>query len=279
MHAEGDINETVRIIDELGIPPCPLVLAEAMHEAARPAPELDRISRLLSRDAELSVAVLRAVNSPLHGLRIKVTTMDAVMAAIGVRRCAHLLAGLLLQRTLYATGDPKSWDATTQLSVVIAYLARELGVADFDEARTFGLFRHCGVPLMTARFAGYRSFFGAAHAEGLRDLAQRERARFGVDHAVAGSVLAKRWRLPESIWRAIRLHHVRDETMAEPSGVVILRLIAVGVLADCLDRRQNLTDGSDVWEKEEAFAYRVLGLRDDDLAPLRSDVALLLASN
>ncbi len=282
MQTEIDINETARIIDAVAIPPCPVIIAEVVHEAVRPAPDAQKIVRLISTDPALSTAILQSVNSPLRGLRQKVTTLGAALNVIGLRGCTNLIASLLLHRMLRAMGDSstlKFWDANVQIGVIIAYLARELGVADFNEAHTFGLFRHCGVPLLMARYPGYRGFIEAAHAAGSPAIAEQERSRFDVDHAAASSVFARAWRLPESIWLPIRLHHVRDNrNISQSSGPAggALKLVAIAVLADCLDWAHRQAGSSSIWEQEEAFARRVLGVGSDDLEPLRSDVALML---
>ena len=46
---------------------------------------------------------------------------------------------------------------------------------------------------------------------------QRERRELGVDHALVGGVLARRWGLPKSIASVIERHHAEDATARPPS--------------------------------------------------------------
>ncbi len=81
-----------------------------------------------------------------------------------------------------------------------------------------------------------------------------ERECFGVDHAVIGGWLARNWMLPESICRAIELHHSPDEGLAEP-------LIAVVHIAEVLGNALDLSEGCD--NRVHSFsiaACNVLGL-------------------
>jgi len=276
---ELGIAETARVIDELGVPSCPLVLADLVHETVRPLPDIGKAVQIIAVDAELSRAVLHTVNAPLYGLPRKATTLNEAIEAIGLRSSVSLVAGLTLQRMFQSIGSPWSqqlWNEISQLAVIVAYLARELGVARFEEAHMFGLFRHAGVPLLIKRYAGYRGFLEQAHSEAVADIQRQEQARFGVDHARASAVLARSWRLPERIWCAIQLHHVRDVPAPGRGETPEMRMVAIGALADCLQNAHRRPGATSAWMQDEAYAIRVLGIKAPTLAALRADVALMV---
>jgi len=273
------LAETARVVDEIGLPSCPLTLAELMHEGLRPAPVIGKAVQIVEKDAELVAVVLQAVNAPLHGLPQKVATIREAIEAIGVSSCANLVAGLLLQRVLLSAGSPwilRFWDETSQLALIIAYLAREIGVARFDEAYAFGLFRHGAVPWMIKRFSGYQAAYDADHADAVASIIVREQSRFGIDHARASAILARGWRLPERLWRAIQLHHVRHVSPEGGAGTMASRMAAVGLLADCFENAHRNPEATPAWMLEEDFAKRALGIGSATLEALRPGVALLL---
>jgi HD-like signal output (HDOD) protein len=187
----------------------------------------------------------------------------------------------LLRRALTVAGRPELeafWERAAERSFVIAYLARELGVSDFDDAHAFGLFRNCGIPLMLLRHADYSAWLAAEQENGMLDMTVRERARYGIDHALIGGLLAKSWCLPLDLWLAVSLHHVRDES-AQAGGVQVnptRRLIAIGLLADCITRLHHQSRLSEFWENEQAFALQTLRLLPRELTSLRADIGLLL---
>jgi HD-like signal output (HDOD) protein len=283
MQAQSEISEAERIAKDIGIPACPGVLANLAHAAAQDKPDLSHVCRLIARDAELSAAVLKAVNSPLYGSTFKAGTVGEAVNALAPQRCASLVARLMLPRAFTMLGEPALstfWNSASQLGLMVAYLARELGVADFDDAHTFGVFRDCGAPLMMAKFPGYQELFEATHIDGTQNVSQTERASYGIDHASVGALLATSWGLPKRIWLSISMHHRRSDTATTSNGEAgfALKLVAVGALADCITMSHRTPVASAYWQGEQEYAYRVLGLRPDEADALRADVSLLLES-
>jgi HD-like signal output (HDOD) protein len=264
-----------------GIPPCPPLLADLVQETTQPHPDIGWAVRLVERDAELADALLAAINAPLGGVRHRIASVQAAVTFGGLRYCANFVASVMLRRAL---ATPRSaqldgfWEQAAERALVIAYLARELAVADFDEARTFGLFRDCGIALMMRDHADYAQWRAAAKAQRPHDIADQERARYGIDHALLGALLAKSWCLPKDLWLPVSLHHLRAGP-AQTGGArtdPVARLIAVSVLADCMVGAHRAGGPSGFLDEEQRFALGVLDLRAQDIAALRSDVELLL---
>jgi HD-like signal output (HDOD) protein len=289
MFVNLELCEATRIVQQLGIPPCPPLLADLIQELAQPQPDRGWVVQLIEQDAELAQALLAAVNSPLCGLRHKVSAVRGALTFGGLKYCANFMAGFMLRRALTVAGRPELeafWERAAERSFVIAYLARELGVADFDEAHTFGLFRNCGIPLMLLKHPDYGAWLAAEQTQGLLDITGRERARYGIDHALIGGLLARSWCLPMDLWLPVSLHHLRDESAQTdgaqghsggPQGGRSPRcLIAIGILADCLTRLHRQPRLSEFWEDEQAFALQALGLLPQQLTSLQTDIGLLL---
>ena len=114
----------------------------------------------------------------------------------------------------------------------------------------------------------------------MQDITGAERGRYGIDHALIGGLLARNWCMPKELWLPVSLHHVREHTFAAagPSTDSSHRLIATGVLADAVTRLQRGQRGSALAEAEQAYALRILGIGAQQLASLRTDIALLLAA-
>lgn len=274
--------ETERIIREIGIPPCPQVLIELMNEVRSDNTDLNRISHLISKDMGLSAAVLKTANSPYYGLRHKVKSIQGALFAVGLRNAANLIAGLMLRRA-FASMDHVAmnefWESTSKVGLTTAYLGRELGVADINEAHTFALFRDCGKPLLMHKFRDYCRLVKAAEAEGALHVTDMECARFGVHHASIGANLAMSWYLPEEIWQSIELHHAYQELAerAELQRGTTVRLVALGTLADWMYRTYRGVATSEHWEREEELAFALLGVRREDIEPLQSDISRILS--
>jgi HD-like signal output (HDOD) protein len=275
-----ELCEATRSVQQLGIPPCPALLADLIQELAQPQPDRGWVVQLIEQDAALARALLAAVNSPLCDLRHEVATVRGAVVFGGLQYCANFVAGFMLRRALTVADRPELeafWQRTTERALVIAYLARELGVADFDAAHTFGFFRNCGIALLMLKHADYGAWI-AAERDGLPDMTNRERARYGIDHALVGGLLARSWCLPMELWLPVSLHHVRDASMQPHAGQSrsTQGLVAIGLLADCITRLHRTSRLSEFWDDEQAFALQALGLLPQQFAALRADIDLLL---
>ncbi|MGH8667565.1 MAG: HDOD domain-containing protein [Burkholderiales bacterium] len=269
------------LIKEIGIPPCPAVLAEFMAESNHDEPDFRRLSHLINKDVALAASVLKTINSPFYGLTKKARTVQDALALLGLRETSRLIAGLLLRRAFASSQSPamyEFWDASSRVAMIAAYLARELDVIRLDEAHTFALFRDCGVPVLLTRYPEYESLLAMTRSENERRRSEIERSRYGFDHALVSATLAQTWHLPTDMWQSIRIHNLYDRPafQADPNWARAAPLIAVALLAEQLHRIHRGTYDSSVWATEEAFITEIIGPMNDRLEPLGNDIANLL---
>jgi putative nucleotidyltransferase with HDIG domain len=88
-------------------------------------------------------------------------------------------------------------------------LARELDYDDRDELLCSALLHDVGKLVLTHAYPGYPSqIHGAARTP--EERLRQERLELGVDHALVGGVLARRWALPNRLATTIERHHADD---------------------------------------------------------------------
>jgi putative nucleotidyltransferase with HDIG domain len=88
-------------------------------------------------------------------------------------------------------------------------LARELDYEDRDQLLCSALLHDVGKLVLTHAYPGYPSqIHGSARTPDER--IHRERLELGVDHALVGGVLARRWALPNRLATTIERHHADD---------------------------------------------------------------------
>jgi putative nucleotidyltransferase with HDIG domain len=88
-------------------------------------------------------------------------------------------------------------------------VGRAVGWAERDELAVAALLHDIGRLVISRLHPGYKVYFDAASRtpeQRLRD----ERDQLGIDHALVGGVLARRWNLPQRIAVAIERHHAED---------------------------------------------------------------------
>ena len=219
------------------IPPCPAILTELQATLKRKDFDTRDIARLISRDVALAAAVIRVANSPALGLRRRADSIGTALSLLGSQQMLNLVVAELLKRA--ASSDrgmrlERFWERAALTAGTCSRLAQRLGGVSRDLAYCFGLFRDCGIPLMMRRFPDYKATLQLANASE-RPFTRVEDERHGVDHAVIGYLLARSWRLADSLCAAIGSHHELSTLEADhESGLCgeSCALIALGLVSE-----------------------------------------------
>ena len=272
--------QTAEMVKEIGIPPCPTVLTEFTAEANKEDPDFRRLSHLINRDVALAASVLKTINSPFYGLSKKARTVHDALTLLGLRQTSRLVAGLLLRKAFATTKSPamfEYWESSAKIALISGYLAREFEAANLEEAHTFALFRDCGVPALLTRYPEYEQMLTKTRKENERRRCEMERAEYGFDHALVGATLAQSWHLPSETWQAIRVHTQYGEPgFCQRENARFVKLIALALLAERLQRTHRGSFEAEAWTGEDAFIAEVLGPTQERLEPLANDIKRIL---
>jgi putative nucleotidyltransferase with HDIG domain len=88
-------------------------------------------------------------------------------------------------------------------------IGRVVGWAERDELAVAALLHDVGRLVISRLHPGYKVYFDAISRTPEQRL-REEREQLGIDHALVGGVLARRWNLPSRIAVAIERHHAED---------------------------------------------------------------------
>jgi putative nucleotidyltransferase with HDIG domain len=209
----------------------------------------------IESDVALSIAVLRLANQ-IEGRRARVDTIVAAVELL-TGQSMHTLAGRV--RTFDFFERSSVWDATPERFRLHALatqhaadlLAAELGYEHRDRLSVASLLHDVGKLVLLHAYPGYPAQVhrGARTPE---ERIHQERLELGVDHALVGGVLIRRWGLPGSIATSIERHH-----NADADGEVALVRLA--------DMLAHYEQGASVSPGEMIGAARALGLSTDEL--------------
>jgi putative nucleotidyltransferase with HDIG domain len=201
---------------------------EALDRFPALAEPRDRLLRLLTQDrppmgdlvaavesdVALSISVLRLAN----GARVrKRTPVTGIPAAVDVLGPAGMEA--IAQRTEVFDFFERTpaWDREPERFRVHAVatqraaerVARELGIRDADELLAGALIHDVGKLVLIKAYTGYpQEVHRQARTPG--DRIRLERRELGVDHALVGGVLVRRWGLPARLATMVERHHADD---------------------------------------------------------------------
>jgi HD-like signal output (HDOD) protein len=264
-------DEIDRMVADIGIPPCPTVLATLIREARADEPDFGRVSELISSDVGLSAAMLKVANSALYGAGgARLDSVRQAVMRIGLKSAVQLVTGLLLRQAFPADGNDRLerfWESSSRIAALSAHIAVAVGSAQAAQERelahTFSLFRDCGSALMLCRFTDYPSLTAAA-AKLDRRLTDLEQVRYGFSHAQVGFELACSWLLNDVLCKAVLHHHSQDAMRGRRGDLhaTSMRLIAIAAIAENVYCMEN----GEAPGKELARAGE-LSLMQFDLAP------------
>jgi putative nucleotidyltransferase with HDIG domain len=206
-------------------------------------------------DVALIIAVLRFANQVQH----KRGRVDTVVGAVELlsERTVQALAGRV--RTFDFFERSSVWEAAPERFRLHALatqhaadrLAAEVGYEHRDRLSVTSLLHDVGKLVLLHAYPGYPTQVHRL-ARTPEERIHQERRELGVDHALVGGVLIRRWGLPSSIATAVERHHNPDVE----GEVAFIRL------ADMLAHYER---SSSVSPAEMLQTARVLGLRPDDL--------------
>jgi putative nucleotidyltransferase with HDIG domain len=206
-------------------------------------------------DVALSIAVLRLANRAQDG-RARV---DTAVGAVEVLSPQTVQAVANRMRTFDFFERASVWDAAPERFRLHALatqhaadrIASEVGYENRDRLTVTSLLHDVGKLVLLHAYPGYPSQVhrGARTPE---ERIHQERRELGVDHALVGGVLVRRWGLPTSLAAPIERHHHPD---AEGEAAFIR-------LADMLAHYEQ---GGRVSPTEMLHTARAVGLGPDEL--------------
>ena len=187
--------------------------ARVMKAATAETARIGELVEAVEADVALTIAVLRAANGgsgPPGGVAtipvaVEVLKPSGVLAIAGTASVFDFFetnGGRELRPEQFRVHALATQHAADRIG-------RAIGWPDRDELAVAALLHDVGRLVITSLHPGQRPFFDAV----TRNPEQRireERDLLGIDHALVGGVLARRWNVPQQIAVAIERHHADD---------------------------------------------------------------------
>jgi HD-like signal output (HDOD) protein len=276
-------REAEQVVNDIGLPPCPMILTKLMQEMRRDEPDFAKLGKLIGGDVSLAASMLKTVNSPFYGLSSKATSVSQAIALLGLRHVAELVTRLLLRQAFPGgTSDvmDEFWETSSGIARISALLVRQFKHVNRDALQTFGLFRDCGMLAMMQRFKHYEPVFPGAERRGDVGVTANEDLHYAINHAWVGYQMAKTWLLPDGVCLAVLRHHDYNELQTNGAGIPVesLQHIALTLAAESIFVKQELGVTSADWELGSAFALDQMGMTQADLDEIAGTIISELAA-
>jgi putative nucleotidyltransferase with HDIG domain len=226
-------------------------------------PSTSDVVAAIESDVALVIAVLRLANEAEASRRGKVESIVEAVEVLSPEAVQRLAAGAEVFE-FFERG--KTWDAAPErfrLHAVAVQraadrLAAQSGYQHRDRLLVTALLHDVGKLVLMHAYPGYpRQVHGPARTP--EERLHYERRELGVDHALVGGVLARRWNLPRAVASAIERHHAEDAD-GDAAYVRLADMVA------------HYAQGSPVSPTELLRAARVVGFGPAELRSVLYDL-------
>lgn len=274
MHAEIELEQARALVQGIDIPVRPTTLQKVMQIHAMDDPDIGELAELIAGDVSLSAGVLKAVNSPIFGLRQKMSSIQQAVSLLGVTNVINIVIGISLRLEIggnFNVAVERFWDTATDVAMIAAGVAKELSNASVDEAYLLGLFHDCGIPLLMLKDPNYIQLLKVANSSRDRIFTEVEDSILKTNHAVVGYYVAKSWRIPKHICQCILNHHEPD--MLSTDDLEMNHLLANLKIAEAISHSVRRLSDHPEWDRLQNMVLEYVHLSASDFEELKEDMS------
>lgn len=217
-------KELKRVLGEYELPSFSGVVMEALRELRNPDGDSRSVARILATDPNLTVRVLKMVNSGAGAVR-RIDNLQQAVALAGSSNIESIVLAVGVQSALPTSRvqgfeSQRFWRAASRRAATAQAFARVLHPSTAMQSFTASLLQDMAVPLLAHRRPGdYGPMLDAWHG-GEASLDVMEQSELGWDHGEVATWLCDAWQMPESLAQMIGEHH--DDEGAAPPGVALV---------------------------------------------------------
>jgi HD-like signal output (HDOD) protein len=242
------------------LPSLPEIVTELLRILGTDDYSMNELMELIHQDPSLTARVLKLANSAIYGRTREIDSLSQALVVLGAKEIQRLVTTISVMRCFEdtATSSLISQEHFWSHSLCTAEMAQRIAIIfklQFDGADfTAGLLHDVGKIILDQHFhAEFVDCVKLSERRGL-PLFEAEQYLLGTNHAEIGSILGRRWGLPDSLCETILHHHefeARDEHV---------KLVACVRLANHLvkDEAIGAQKEDNLWEIEMDIAWTVL---------------------
>lgn len=190
----------------------PTVYAHIVELLDHPDSSSQQIAKVISKDASLTVRLLRLVNSPLYGFSGKIDSVSRAISLLGTNELSTLTLGITVIKQFQNVPSnllnmDSFWRHSIRCGLFSKILAGHLGEESAEKYFIGGLLHDIGRLVMLDRMAPQYSGAIAKARQDQLPMYRAEQDRLKTDHSIIGKLLAEKWRLSPALIRMIGSHH------------------------------------------------------------------------
>ena len=171
-----------------------------------------QFAELISKDASLTVRLLRLVNSPFYGFSGKIDSVSRAVSLLGTNELSVLTLGITVIKQFQSIPSDllnmdSFWRHSIRCGLFSKALAAHLGEKAAEKYFIGGLLHDVGRLILLGRMPDQYSAAVAKAREQRLPMYRAEQDCLQTDHSIIGKLLAEKWRLSPALIRMIGSHH------------------------------------------------------------------------
>lgn len=258
--------EKILVSDEL--PTLPTVASKLIALTAREDTTLSDISALISKDISLSAKILKVSNSSFYSFPQQIGSVNQAVSILGINAVRSLVlsfsfltmkGGKNITRFNFKT----FWERSLASAVSATLILEQVKDADTEQVFISGLLQNLGELILAKTLPEEYDKVLSSIEQEQRDPIEAEEAVFGINHAIIGTEVARRWGFPDVLVAPIEFHHSPEKYKEKNVGVratvraVYLSDFLVNIL---------FTDKPEIFHKRfRKEATKLLGLAPENI--------------
>lgn len=220
--AATEVDPIEAALGDFELPSFPTVVLEALSVVRNPEASASEVARVLAPDPNITVKLLKLVNSVASGTSHKVTDMTQAVALAGVGTIESLLLGIGVKTAVrsenaHGFDHVQFWQAAAYRASVARSFANVLHPMTANHSFTVGLLQDMAVPVLANTRDDYGELLDQWHAGG-QPLHALELETFGWSHDQLAARLCESWELPDELRDGVGGHH-GDQRFSSLPGI------------------------------------------------------------
>ena len=204
-----DIDEKIkRSVDRkiAVLKPLPMASVKLFDILKNPNTSTKEITAIIKTNPFLSARILRVINSAYYNLSLEITSVGRAIILLGFNNVRSMVLHDTLHSTLSREETTEKdifdalWIHSTVVSVCVHYLSLNVFRSPENEVATIGVLHDIG-----KYFFHLLDSIGEKFVE-VPTIIQEEK-QYGINHALIGSLLVKKWQLSDMSVKCIAFHH------------------------------------------------------------------------
>lgn len=252
------------------IPPQPAII-EQIREIS---PDLSKIAQLISKDAGISANIIRTVNSAAYNLNREIGSINQAVMLLGLDSVINITNGLMI-RVAFEKYDTDNlvefWQLNEEMAICCSIVARAFNLASPEHAYLLGLFHNCGLPALSKKYPQYTDLLHCAYSQTEKSIALYIEEKINTNHAIIGYIIARNWKLPDTVSEAIREHLETGSPTHSSSDNLLTCLQIAGNICEESRRLVGVSENSH-WPNIKDAILAELFLCEEDFSDMAHEV-------